>query len=127
MSTSHATAATTGNLSRKPIMALTPRHQSTLKRSRSMRPRGLDCASLPDETRVFIEHEVLDIYSRMVNAGCSLQQTLTAVFLSGMSAASAAMPNAKSQATDAALSRQVACTDAVSYTHLSANATPTPV
>jgi hypothetical protein len=57
-----------------------------------MRPRGLDCASLPDETRVFIEHEVLDIYSRMVNAGCSLQQTLTAVFLSGMSAASAAMP-----------------------------------
>lgn len=63
-----------------------------------MRPRGLDCASLPDETRVFIEHEVLDIYSRMVNAGCSLQQTLTAVFLSGMRAASAAMPNALGQA-----------------------------
>jgi hypothetical protein len=87
MSTNHVTAETTGNSSRKPIMALTPRHQSTLKRSRSMKPRGLDCASLPDEVRVFIEHEVLDIYSRMVNAGCSLQQTLTAIYLSGMSVA----------------------------------------
>ena len=68
---------------------LTPRHRSTLKQQRTA-PRGLDCAVLPDETRVFIEAETLDIYTRMVNAGCSLQQTLTAVFLSGMSAANAA-------------------------------------
>jgi len=68
-------------------MNLIPRHHSTLKRSRSSVPRGLTHASLPDDTRVFIESEVLDIYTRMVNAGCSLQQTLTAVFLSGMSAA----------------------------------------
>lgn len=67
-------------------MELTPRHQSTLKR-RSTAPRGLNHALVPDETRVFIEAETLDIYTRMVNAGCSLQQTLTAIFLSGMSAA----------------------------------------
>ena len=68
------------------IMNLTPRHHSTLKR-RSTAPRGLSYALLPDETRVFIETETLDIYARMVNAGCSLQQTLTAIYLSGMNAA----------------------------------------
>lgn len=67
-------------------MTLTPRHSSTLKR-RSTAPRGMGHMAIPDDTRVLIETETLDIYTRMVNAGCSLQQTLTAIFLSGMSAA----------------------------------------
>jgi hypothetical protein len=34
-----------------------------------------------------IEAECLDIFTRMSNSGMSLHQTLTAIFLSGMSAA----------------------------------------
>ena len=67
-------------------MNLAPRHHSALKRRGPLSPRGLSRTSLPDEMRVFIETETLDIYTRMVNAGCSLQQTLTAIYLSGMSA-----------------------------------------
>jgi len=67
-------------------MTLNPRHYST-KNSRSKYPLGLSVASIPDEMRVFFEKETLDIYTRMVNAGCSLQQTLTAIYLSGMNAA----------------------------------------
>lgn len=68
-------------------MKLAPRHHSALKRKSPLRPSGLSCTLLPDETRMFIEAETLDIYARMVNAGCSLQQTLSAIYLSGMNAA----------------------------------------
>lgn len=76
-------------------MNLTPRHHSALKRRGPLFPKGLSRTSLPDETRVFIEAETLDIYTRMVNAGCSLQQTLTAIFMSGMSAAHEAQRDAE--------------------------------
>lgn len=50
-------------------------------------PRSMDKMKLPRETSQFIEREVLDIFATMTNGGCTLQQTLTAIFLSGMSAA----------------------------------------
>lgn len=43
--------------------------------------------NLPPDMRAFVEAEALDIFTTMVNGGCTLQQTLTAIFLSGMNAA----------------------------------------
>jgi hypothetical protein len=68
------------------VTALTPRHYSTLKR-RSFSPRGMTHTRIPDDIRILIESECLDIFTVMSNAGCSLHQTLTAIYLSGMSAA----------------------------------------
>ena len=47
----------------------------------------MEKTELPRELREFIEREALDIFATMTNGGCTLQQTLTAIFLSGMSAA----------------------------------------
>lgn len=68
--------------------ALTVRHASTLKRS--VTPQGLARMKIPDDTRTMIEAECLSIFTSMSNAGCSLHQTLTAIFISGMSAAAGA-------------------------------------
>ena len=67
-------------------MSLHPLHSSILSKVHK-RPYGLSRTPVSLELRTFLETEALDIYTRMVNAGCSLQQTLTAVYLSGMSAA----------------------------------------
>ena len=65
--------------------SLRPQHRSTL--NRRLEPRGMAIAKLGDEQRKFIEAQALSIFTDMVNSGASLQQTLAAVFLSGMSAA----------------------------------------
>ena len=54
------------------------------------RPRNLSSMRIPTELRLTIETECLSIFTSMVNAGASLQQILTAVYLSGMSAAEGA-------------------------------------
>ena len=51
------------------------------------RPRGLESTLLPDEARLMIETEALDIFTSMSNAGQPLSKTLAAIFLSGMNAA----------------------------------------
>lgn len=51
------------------------------------RPSGMARVNLPPDMRAFVEAEALDIFTTMVNGGCTLQQTLTAIFLSGMNAA----------------------------------------
>lgn len=66
--------------------ALRPQHRSTINLSRA-KPRDMAMTHLGDEQRQFIEAEALDIFTDMVNSGASLQQTLAAIFLSGMSAA----------------------------------------
>ena len=71
-------------------MSLTTLHPSVYKRT-VLKPKGLAATNLPSDTRMFIEREALDIYTRMVNAGASLQATLAAVYMSGMSAANSAM------------------------------------
>lgn len=65
--------------------ALRPQHRSTL--NLRLKPRDMAIAKLGVEQRQFIEAEALAIFTDMVNSGASLQQTLAAVFLSGMSAA----------------------------------------
>ena len=51
-------------------------------------PRGMEKARLGSrEMREFIEAEAIDIFTSMANGGCTFQQSLAAIFLSGMSAA----------------------------------------
>ena len=57
------------------------------------RPRNLESTRLPDDVRLMIEQEALDIFTSMSNAGQSLSKTLAAIFLSGMNAAHAAKGN----------------------------------
>jgi hypothetical protein len=51
-------------------------------------PRGMEKTRLGSkEQREFIEREAIDIFTRMTNGGCTFQQALGAIFLSGMNAA----------------------------------------
>ena len=68
---------------------LRPIHHSVLNSTRR-KPRNMERTYLPNEARELIEREALSIFTDMTNAGCSLQATLTAVFLSGMNAATEA-------------------------------------
>lgn len=52
------------------------------------KPRGMEVARLGSrEAREFIESEAIDIFTIMTNGGCTFQQALGAVFLSGMNLA----------------------------------------
>jgi hypothetical protein len=66
-------------------MTLQPQHSSTL--NNSIKPKGMDVTKIPTDARRFVEAEALSIFTTMTNSGASLQQALTAIFLSGMSAA----------------------------------------
>jgi hypothetical protein len=61
---------------------LRPIHRSGSK-SPSFAPRDMSRINLPHEYREFIEGLALDIFTDMTNAGCSLQSTLAAIYLSG--------------------------------------------
>ena len=50
---------------------------------RGARPRNMATVKLPPGMRETIESIALDIFTDMTNAGCSLQQTLAAIYLSG--------------------------------------------
>jgi len=51
-------------------------------------PRGMEVARLGSrEAREFVEAEAIDIFTTMTNGGCTFQQALAAVFMSGMNAA----------------------------------------
>lgn len=66
-------------------MTLQPQHSSAI--NKTIKPKGMDITKLPPEARKFVEAEALSIFTAMTNSGASLQQTLSAIFLSGMSAA----------------------------------------
>ena len=54
-------------------------------------PRNMEKAMLGSmEMREFIEAEAIDIFTTMTNGGCTFQQSLAAIFLSGMNAAESA-------------------------------------
>lgn len=62
-----------------------PEIRPTLARSK---PRGMEVARLGSrERREFLEAEAIDIFTTMTNGGCTFQQALAAVFLSGMNLA----------------------------------------
>ena len=51
-------------------------------------PRGMAMMRVGSkQQREFIEAEAIDIFTTMTNGGCTFQQALAAIFLSGMSAA----------------------------------------
>jgi len=57
----------------------------TLARSK---PRGMESTHLGSRAaREFIEAEAIDIFTTMTNGGCTFQQALAAIFMSGMNAA----------------------------------------
>jgi hypothetical protein len=66
-------------------MTLQTQHSSAI--SKHIKPKGMDITKIPADTRRFIESEALSIFTSMTNAGASLQQTLLAIYLSGMSVA----------------------------------------
>ena len=59
-------------------------------------PRGMELAHLGSrELREFVEAEAIDIFTTMTNGGCTFQQSLAAVFMSGMNAARTAQGESK--------------------------------
>ena len=69
----------------KAMTALQAPHRSRVgKRSQ---PKCLESTRLPDDVRMMVEQEALDIFTSMSNAGQPLSKTLAAIFLSGMNAA----------------------------------------
>ncbi len=51
-------------------------------------PRSMEKTHLGSrQAREFIEAEAIDIFTAMTNGGCTFQQALAAVFMSGMNAA----------------------------------------
>jgi|DEB19_MinimDraft_2_1074335.scaffolds.fasta_scaffold97442_2 hypothetical protein len=68
--------------------ALHPMHESMMQRIQQMRgasirPVGMARIFIDSDTRKCIEGIALSIYTDMVNAGATLQETLAAVYLSG--------------------------------------------
>lgn len=52
------------------------------------KPRGMETVRLGSkQAREFVEKEAIDIFTTMTNGGCTFQQALAAIFLSGMNAA----------------------------------------
>lgn len=66
------------------MMMLNPIHHSTMHRIRI--PSGFGRAKINDADRVFVEKQALEIFTAMTNRGASFQQSLCAIFLSGMDA-----------------------------------------
>lgn len=51
-------------------------------------PRGMGIVRLGSrQTREWIESEAIDIFTVMTNGGCTFQQALAAIFMSGMNLA----------------------------------------
>jgi hypothetical protein len=67
------------------MTALKAPHRSLVGKRKQ--PKGLESTRLPDDARMMIEQEALDIFTSMSNAGQPLPKTLAAIFLSGMNAA----------------------------------------
>jgi hypothetical protein len=63
-------------------MELKVEHKS--KRKTDLSPRHMAVMKLPPEVREAMEDMALTIFTDMVNSGASLQQTLTAIYLSGI-------------------------------------------
>ena len=70
------------------MAGLAPQHHSTITKRNQYRirpkPKGMERMPLTDEQRQTIEAIALDIFTDMSNAGCSLQETLSAIYLSGV-------------------------------------------
>jgi hypothetical protein len=66
--------------------AIKPQHHSVLRRRTIPKPYKMASIDMEPDARMFIEQEALEIFAAMTNSGATFQQSLAAVFLSGMSA-----------------------------------------
>jgi len=74
-------------------MGLKVEHSS--KRKTGLNPRQMAVMKLPPEVREAMEEMALEIFTDMVNSGASLQQTLTAIYLSGIEHAMSSLKEAQ--------------------------------
>lgn len=67
---------------------LSPLHRSIRgERNKFMprfRPQNMERIGVTEEQRLAMEQVALDIFTDMTNAGCSLQETLSAIYMSGI-------------------------------------------
>jgi len=70
------------------MKGLSPLHPSLLVKrtaySDRRRPCGMSRLNITSEQRQVLEGIALEIFTDMTNAGCSLQETLAAIYLSGL-------------------------------------------
>ncbi len=66
------------------MMALKIEHSSKIAGRGTPNPREMELTKLPTDVRQSMEKIALEIFTDMVNSGASLQQTLTAIYLSGI-------------------------------------------
>ena len=68
-------------------MTLKSVHPSVMKvrtdRMERARPRNMEMIAVSQDDRQFIEQFTLDIFTDMINAGCTFQAALTAIYVSG--------------------------------------------
>lgn len=66
---------------------MTLQTQHSVAINKNLKPKSMEVMKIDVDSRKFVEAEALSIFTAMTNAGASLQQTLLAIYLSGMSAA----------------------------------------
>lgn len=74
----------TNGQAKRRLPTLHPMHGSVMKRHERIRPVGMDRIAMPHEARQAVERIALEIFTDMTNSGATLQQTLSAIYLSGL-------------------------------------------
>ena len=68
-------------------MSLRPMHPSVIKKrtvyTGSIRPNGMEKLVVTSEQREVVEKVALEIFTDMINAGATFQETLAAIYVSG--------------------------------------------
>jgi hypothetical protein len=77
---------------------LRPEHTSRLQFRPDPRPKDMESMKMDPEVRQGIEKIALHIFTDMTNSGASLQQTLTAIYLSGVQNTIAAIKDEQDKA-----------------------------
>ena len=80
-------------------MKLMVENSSEVKKRGVPRPKGMSLKRVPPEARKAMEEMSLAVFTDMVNSGASLQQTLAAIYLSGIENAMAIWREHESQGT----------------------------
>ena len=80
------------------MMTLKTEHSSKIAGRGTPNPREMELTKLPTDVREGMEKIALSIFTDMTNSGASLQQTLMAIYLSGIQNTIAAIKDAQSEA-----------------------------
>jgi len=80
-------------------MKLMVEHSAQVKKRGTPKPKGMSIKKVPEDVRKVMEETALNVFTDMVNSGASLQQTLAAIYLSGIENAMAIWREHESQRT----------------------------